>query len=62
MIDDWQINFELRRLPPEMWAFLRRHRFFGMIIPKRYGGLGFSAAAHSEVVSRISTRRRGGGP
>ncbi len=56
MIDDWQINFELRRLPPEMWAFLRRHRFFGMIIPKRYGGLGFSAAAHSEVVSRISTR------
>lgn len=56
LIDDWQINFELRRLPPEIWAFLKRHRFFGMIIPKEYGGLGFSAAAHSEVVSRISTR------
>ena len=55
MIDDWQINFELRRLPPELWAFLKRHGFFGMIIPKAYGGLGFSAAAHSEVVSRIST-------
>jgi acyl-CoA dehydrogenase len=56
LIDDWQINFELRRLPPEVWTFLKRHRFFGMIIPKDYGGLGFSAAAHSEVVSQISTR------
>ncbi|MFW6093967.1 MAG: acyl-CoA dehydrogenase, partial [Pseudomonadota bacterium] len=56
MIDDWRINFELRRLPPEIWAFLRRHKFFGMIIPREYGGLGFSAAAHSEVVSRLSTR------
>jgi acyl-CoA dehydrogenase len=56
LIDDWQINFELRRLTPELWAFLKRHRFFGMIIPKEYGGLGFSAAAHSEVVSRISAR------
>jgi acyl-CoA dehydrogenase len=44
LIDDWQINFELRRLPPEVWTFLKRHRFFGMIIPKDYGGLGFSAA------------------
>jgi acyl-CoA dehydrogenase len=56
LIDDWRINFELRRLPPEIWAFLKRHKFFGMIIPKQYGGLGFSAAAHSEVVARISTR------
>lgn len=56
MTDDWEINFQLRRLPDEIWDFLREHRFFGMIIPKEYGGLGFSAAAHSEVVSRISTR------
>ncbi len=56
MIDDWRVNFELRRLPPPIWAFLKRHKFFGMIIPTEYGGLGFSAAAHSEVVSRISTR------
>jgi len=56
MIDDWQINFELRRLPPELWAFLKQHKFFGMIIPQKHGGLGFSAAAHSEVVSRISSR------
>jgi len=56
MIDDWEINFELRRLPDEVWEFLKSRRFFGMIIPERYGGLGFSAAAHSEVVSRIATR------
>ncbi|HEY4343370.1 MAG TPA: acyl-CoA dehydrogenase [Parvibaculum sp.] len=56
MLDDWKINWELRDLPPEVWAFLKAQRFFGMIIPKEYGGLGFSAFAHSEVVRKISTR------
>ena len=56
MLDDWRINWELRDLPPDVWAFVRAHRFFGMIIPKDYGGLGFSAFAHSEVVRKISTR------
>ncbi|MEZ5779782.1 MAG: acyl-CoA dehydrogenase [Paracoccaceae bacterium] len=56
MIDQWQIDWELRDLPPEMWRFLREKQFFGMIIPKEYGGLGFSAFAHSEVVRRVSTR------
>ncbi|MEX0591335.1 MAG: acyl-CoA dehydrogenase, partial [Xanthobacteraceae bacterium] len=56
MVDDWKINWELGDLPPEVWAFLKRHKFFGMIIPKKYGGLGFSAFAHSEVVRKISSR------
>ncbi|MEI2416823.1 acyl-CoA dehydrogenase [Orrella sp. JC864] len=56
MLDEWQIQWELRDLPPEAWAFIKRHRFFGMIIPKEYGGLGFSASAHSEVVRRLSLR------
>jgi acyl-CoA dehydrogenase len=56
MLDDWEINQTRAGLPPEVWAFLRDHRFFGMIIPKEYGGLGFSAYAHSEVVRLISTR------
>ncbi|MGB3810720.1 MAG: acyl-CoA dehydrogenase [Parvibaculum sp.] len=56
MLDDWKINWELRDLPPEVWAFLKTQRFFGMIIPKEYGGLGFSAFAHSEVIRKISTR------
>ncbi|KAK0361000.1 hypothetical protein LTR94_025092, partial [Friedmanniomyces endolithicus] len=56
MLDDWKINWEDQDLSPEVWAFLKRERFFGMIIPKRYGGLEFSAYAHSEVVRKISTR------
>jgi acyl-CoA dehydrogenase len=56
MLDDWKINWELRDLPPEVWAFLKTKKFFGMIIPKEYGGLGFSAFAHSEVVRKVSSR------
>lgn len=55
MLDDWEIN---RRgdLPPEAWDFLRRHRFFSMIIPREYGGLAFSAQANGAVVTKIATR------
>lgn len=56
MLDDWQITHELYDLPPEVWAFMRKHRFFGMIIPKEYGGLGFSAQAHSDVVMKLASR------
>lgn len=56
MLDDWTINWDLRDLPPQVWDFIKRHKFFGMIIPKEYGGLGFSPYAHSEVVRKISTR------
>ena len=56
MLDDWRIGNEFRDLPPQVWAFLRARRFFGMIIPPSYGGLGFSADAHSAVVMKLSTR------
>lgn len=56
MLDDWDISWNRFDLPPEVWAFLKEHGFFGMIIPKEYGGLGFSAYAHSEVVRRISVQ------
>jgi len=56
MIDDWDITHKRMDLPPEIWAFLKQHRFFGMIIPKRYGGLEFSAYGHSCVVTKISAR------
>ena len=56
MLDDWHITWELRDLPPEVWDFLKTHKFFAMIIPKDYGGLGFSAYAHSEVIRKLSTR------
>jgi len=43
-------------LSPATWAFLKQHRFFGMIIPEAYGGLGFSAAAHSAVIVKLASR------
>ncbi|PSQ93959.1 MAG: acyl-CoA dehydrogenase, partial [Proteobacteria bacterium SW_6_67_9] len=55
MLDDWQIS-QAQDLSDEVWRFLRKHRFFGMIIPTEYGGLAFSAYAHSQVVLKISTR------
>jgi acyl-CoA dehydrogenase len=56
MIDDWKLSFEQRRLPDEIWEFIKQQGFLGMIIPEQYGGLGFSATAHSEVVMQLSTR------
>jgi acyl-CoA dehydrogenase len=56
MLDDWRINWEWRDLPLEVWDFLKTRKFFAMIIPKEYGGLGFSAYAHSEVIRKLSTR------
>src|ERR1700756_2379478 len=56
MLDDWKINWEWRDLPPEAWDFIKRKKFFGMIIPKEFGGLGFSPYAHSEVVRKLSSR------
>ena len=56
MLDDWKINWEWRDLPPEAWDFIKKHKFFGMIIPKDFGGLGFSPYAHSEVVRKLSSR------
>jgi acyl-CoA dehydrogenase len=56
MLDEWKINWEWRDLPPEAWDFIKQKKFFGMIIPREFGGLGFSPYAHSEVVRKLSTR------
>lgn len=56
MLDDWQITHELKDLPPNVWQYIKDQGFLGMIIPKKYGGLGFSALAHSTVVMKISSR------
>jgi acyl-CoA dehydrogenase len=56
MIDDWDITHNRMDLPKEIWAFLKQHGFFGMIIPKKYGGLEFSAYGNSCVVMKISAR------
>lgn len=56
MLDDWQIMNELRDLPAEVWSYLKNEKFLGMVIPKEYGGLGFSALAHSTIVVKIASR------
>ena len=55
MLDDWEIN-QKRDLPFEVWDFIKNNGFFGMIIPRRYGGLEFSAHLHSAVVTKLSSR------
>ncbi|WP_372661678.1 acyl-CoA dehydrogenase, partial [Hydrogenophaga sp.] len=54
MLDEYAID-EAHDLPPQVWAYLREHKFFGMIIPREHGGLGFGHFAHAAVVTRIAT-------
>ena len=56
MCDYWEITHELNDLPAEVWQFIKDRGFLGMIIPRQYGGLGFSAYAHSQVVQKLATR------
>ncbi|MDP1930141.1 MAG: acyl-CoA dehydrogenase [Gammaproteobacteria bacterium] len=56
MLNDWNIVHIDKDLSKEAWEFLKKEKFFGMIIPEEYGGLGFSALAHSTVVTKIATR------
>jgi acyl-CoA dehydrogenase len=56
MIDDWQITHNEKDLPIKVWNFMREKKFFGLVISKKYGGLGFSAAAHSDIVMKVATR------
>jgi acyl-CoA dehydrogenase len=56
MCNDWEITHERYDLPPQVWQFIKDKGFLGMIIPKKYGGMEFSALAHSAVVTKLSTR------
>ena len=56
MLDDWDITHTRADLSPKVWEFIRSKGFFGMIIPKQYGGLEFSAQAHSAVVTKVASR------
>ena len=56
MLNDWEIVHTHHDLPKKAWNFIKKAGFWGMIIDKKYGGLGFSAKAHSAVVAKIATR------
>lgn len=56
LANDWETTSVWQDLSPEAWAYAKDKGFLGMIIPKAYGGLGFSAYAHSQVIQKLSTR------
>jgi acyl-CoA dehydrogenase len=55
MVDEWE-TWKRQDLAPEVWAYLKEHRFFALIIPTAYGGLGFTALAHGAVVQKLASR------
>ena len=55
MVTDWETTHVYRDLPPAVWQFIKDRGFLGMSIAKEYGGLGFSAYAHSQVMTKLST-------
>jgi acyl-CoA dehydrogenase len=59
MVDKWQINHQLNRIPESIVSYVSDHGFLGMIIPKRYGGLEFSPVAQSEILLRLSNTGSG---
>ncbi|WLD57482.1 acyl-CoA dehydrogenase [Salinispirillum sp. LH 10-3-1] len=54
MCNAWEIAVERADMPKELWDFLKKEKFFGMIIPKEYGGLHFSAKAQSAVLQKLA--------
>tara|TARA_R110002049_G_scaffold54869_35_gene152509 strand:- start:5429 stop:7984 length:2556 start_codon:yes stop_codon:yes gene_type:complete len=56
MLDEWEIGHELADMPKPVWDYIIEKRFFAMIIPKQYGGLGFSAYANAVVIQKLASR------
>ncbi len=56
LANDWETTSVWQDLSPDAWAYAKDKGFLGMIVPKAYGGLGFSAYAHSQVIQKLSTR------
>jgi len=55
MVSDWDVSFKDKDLPKEAWDYLKSEGFLGLIIPKGYGGKGFSAFAHSSIVTKLAS-------
>jgi acyl-CoA dehydrogenase len=55
MTNDWEITHVHADLPPALWEYIKKNRFFGMIIPKEYGGLGFSALGNHKVIQKLAS-------
>lgn len=53
-IDNWDIARTME-IPDTIWSFFKSAGFFGMIIPKKYGGKEFSALAHAQVILKLAS-------
>jgi acyl-CoA dehydrogenase len=56
LVNDWQVRHTEREVPDEIWDFVKKHGFLGMLISKEHGGLGFSAQAQSLILGKIASR------
>ena len=56
MVNEWEITNDLHDLPPKAWQYIKDQGFLGMIIPKAFGGKGFSALMHSAVIVKLTSR------
>lgn len=54
MTNDWEVH-QRQDLPAEVWDYLKQERFFGMVIPEKYGGLGFSSTAMNAVIAKLGS-------
>ncbi len=55
LLDEWDIN-QTKDLSSEAWTYIKEKGFLGLVIAKEFGGKGFSARAHSDVVMKIASR------
>lgn len=55
MVEDWDV-FVRKGFTDEVWEYMRDQKFFGLIIPEEYGGLDFSASAHSTIIAKLASR------
>ncbi|HEY0503112.1 MAG TPA: acyl-CoA dehydrogenase, partial [Lysobacter sp.] len=55
MVDDWKITHVDADLSPELWEYIKKNKFFGMIVPKEYGGLGFTALGNHKVIQKLAS-------
>ncbi len=56
LLDDWKITQDTKDLPDSVWTFIKTNGLFGLIIPKQYGGLEYSALAHSAMVMKLASK------
>ncbi len=54
LIDDWDISHNFADIPTHVWQYLKRHGFFGLLIPKDYAGLAFSVFATQHIIEHLA--------